>query len=83
MIHASHVWSDHYCTLCGTLDRALDGTPQAPCAATPEPIRTPQGHEFASLSGRCSRCGSHCMSIDAKLRCVPMDVEAGIAEEFE
>jgi hypothetical protein len=82
MTHPSHSFVDHYCLHCGTMDIALDGIPEASCANAPAPQRTPQGHQFADISGRCSRCGAHCMSIDAKLRCVPDDVESGVTEEF-
>ncbi len=86
MIHPSHRFEQHYCAHCGTMDRSVDGIPEAPCAKAPAASisRTPQGHQFSDLSGRCAHCGAHCMSIDAKLRCVPADdVESGITEEFE
>lgn len=78
--HPTHSFDANYCRFCGTLDRATNGIPQAPCAKAPAPPR--QSHQFNDLSGRCCRCGAHCMSIDAKLRCVPVDADSEITEGY-
>lgn len=39
--HPTHRWQDHYCQSCGTLDRAVNGVPEAPCAKAPVPEPKP------------------------------------------
>ncbi len=56
--HPSHHFHEFYCTFCGTLDRALDGSVEAPCViAAKQPATPPQpqdGIDWFDLIKGCS-----------------------------